>query len=243
MCLKQIPSLDWCFCKSRIKNYKLNIDTNLSKENLCNNFFTHVFMSSSWLTLILSWKPLLNLFFKCCAEPRHLHLPLTNTVIWVQSASHSSILCDVNKTDLPESRDWTMTFQRFRFVAYWKFRLPIKWLERMRYTGEINCHWSRFFQIICCLTGSMPADGSSNKITFKFPIMARHVLSFRLLPPLEVVYMDIKPFFTQIFFKFLLPQLVDSFVNMLNKIQIACIVFNIASNICGRYSTNHGKDF
>lgn len=107
-------------------------------------------ISSSWFTLILSWKPLLNLFFKCCGDPRHLHLPLTSTVSWVHNASHSSMLCDVSKIDLPESRDWTMTFHRFRFVA-----------------------------------GSMPADGSSNKITFKCPIIARHVLNFRLLPPLH----------------------------------------------------------
>lgn len=114
--------------------------------------FTYFFVSSS-LTSILSSKPLVNLFLRCCDDPRHLHIPLTSTVIRVHSASHSSMLCEVKTIDLPASRDCITTFHRLRFVA-----------------------------------GSMPVVGSSKKITLKFPIIARLVLSFRLFPPLLFIF-------------------------------------------------------
>lgn len=87
--------------------------------------WTHSKLSSSltssvflccW-TLIFISNPLQNLFFKCCGEPRHLHLPLTSTVIWVHSASHSSMLCDVKMIDLLALRNSFMTFHKLRFVA------------------------------------------------------------------------------------------------------------------------------
>lgn len=75
------------------------------------------FNVSSSFTLIFSSNPLVNLFFKCCDEPRHLHSPFTSTVILVHSASHSSMLCEVNTIDLPASRDCMTTFHKLRFVA------------------------------------------------------------------------------------------------------------------------------
>lgn len=84
---------------------------------LRSNGLTHLYASSSCLTLTFNSNPLQNLFFRCCDEPRHLDCPFTKTVIRVQSASHSSMLWEVNTIDLPPSRDWMTTFHKLRLVA------------------------------------------------------------------------------------------------------------------------------
>lgn len=77
--------------------------------------FTHS-TSVFFCILIVSKKPLENLFFKCCALPRHLNSPLTMIAKRVQRASHSSILWDVSTIDFPARRTFDTIFQRFRFA-------------------------------------------------------------------------------------------------------------------------------
>lgn len=60
--------------------------------------------------------PFENLFFKCCVEPRHLNSPFTMIASRVQSASHSSMLCDVSTIDFPELRTFDTMFHRLRFA-------------------------------------------------------------------------------------------------------------------------------
>lgn len=67
-------------------------------------------------TLIDSVNPFENLFFKCCVEPRHLNSPFTIIASRVQSASHSSMLCDVRTIDFPELRIFVTIFHRLRFA-------------------------------------------------------------------------------------------------------------------------------
>lgn len=67
-------------------------------------------------TLIDSVNPFENLFFKCCVEPRHLNSPFTIIANRVQSASHSSILCDVRTIDFPELRTFDIIFHRLRLA-------------------------------------------------------------------------------------------------------------------------------
>ena len=69
------------------------------------------------MILIVIQNPFENLFFKCCVEPKHLNSPLTMIARRVQSASHSSMLCDVSTTDLPELRTFDTKLHKFRFAA------------------------------------------------------------------------------------------------------------------------------
>lgn len=52
------------------------------------------------------------LLFRCCLLPMHLIWPRSMMAILVQSASHSSIECDVITTAFPDFRSRSMTFQR-----------------------------------------------------------------------------------------------------------------------------------
>lgn len=69
----------------------------------------------TFCTLTESVIPFENLFFKCCGDPRHFNSPLTIMASRVQSASHSSILCDVSTIDLSEFRTFDIIFQKLRF--------------------------------------------------------------------------------------------------------------------------------
>lgn len=80
-------------------------------------FFAFTYSNSLFFfTFTVSRKPLENLLFRCCVEPKHLNSPFTMIASRVQRASHSSILCDVSTMDLPEARVFETTFHRFRFA-------------------------------------------------------------------------------------------------------------------------------
>lgn len=153
------------------------------------------------LALIFNSNPLQNLFFKCCDDPRHLHCPFTSTVIRVHRASHSSMLCEVRTTDLPSLRNLMIKFHKLRLVA-----------------------------------GSMPVVGSSYfqqkqmKISkLHFWIWKEH-FSFASYNALTQKYDARVSNQSQRCAQFSLiatAQLHRLFVNVLNEVQLFCIVFNV----------------
>lgn len=90
----------------------------ISVKNSCEiKEFAFTYSNSLFFfTFTVSRKPLENLLFRCCVEPKHLNSPFTMIASRVQRASHSSILCDVSTMDLPEARVFDTTFHRFRFA-------------------------------------------------------------------------------------------------------------------------------
>lgn len=149
---------------------------------MCITKFRTLFKFAFDLALIFNSNPLQNLFFKCCDDPRHLHCPLTSTVILVHSASHSSMLCEVRTTDLPSLRNLMMKFHKFRFVAgsipvVGSSFFPQKQIKIKITFSNIKKSFSHLFH----------AMHSPKNITLEFPINAKAVLSFRLLPPLNCI--------------------------------------------------------